>query len=90
MPRKPIPVPGYYAIDSSRRIFAFWYRDLSLKGTHVGDTVVFTGGRFGDHEVYVGWDCLNPENDPRVKAHWEGYVENNKRAVDMNLGSAPA
>ena len=54
------------------RKFAETLRAGSLRAEVRGDEIVFTGGMYGEHSLY-----LPASSQERVQAHWDGYVSNN-------------
>jgi hypothetical protein len=44
-------------------------RGLRLRASVRGDSIVFTGGEYGEHSLVTS--CSTPE---RVQSHWHGYV----------------
>lgn len=56
--------------------------DASLTATFTDEQVTFSGGKFGEHSIW-----LNVSSTERIKAHWDGYVsQNGAKVVDSVNG----
>jgi len=51
-------------------------RSDGLRAEVRGDSIVFAGGAYGEHSLYIPVSSRD-----RVMAHWNGYVTNNGRSL---------